>query len=261
MTDVLGIAVALVAVVVILFLVTGAARPSHGASRTLPAMNGYRAPRTAGGWVSGFVAAIAFAGYAPILGGNLSAATIGSLVGVGFAIVTSVNSATLTRIVLRIAGMVGVPPALFALIAADSCSSYPVVWRLVVGAVLALAGAVGFITSFSRGAGSLHSPLAMFGALRIIGFLASPLGVFVLDLPWYAWLLAPVLAAVLGFLAGWSPDFVIGLTAITVTLSSISVLAFVGAPCGGTSVDEFVVLIGFAVGYFIVRSVAKVVAR
>jgi hypothetical protein len=100
--------------------------------------------------------------------------------------------------------------------------------------------------------------LAVFGALEIVEFLSSPLGVSLVVLGIAGWLVALVAALALGFAASIWPNLVIGLGAAMVAIGSV-----IGTVSGsatnlclpGSDVSGLAPLIGFAGLYFAVLAV------
>jgi hypothetical protein len=127
---------------------------------------------------------------------------------------------------------------------------------------------VGGALSWARGIFRLSKVgptlLAVFGALEIVEFLSSPLGVPLVDLGIGGWLVALVAALALGFAASLWPNLVIGLGGAMVAIGSVvgTVAGSAGKPClPGPDIAGLAPLIGMLVFYFGLRAVLGAVAR
>lgn len=256
--EILGLVVLLVCMVGVLMLVVGAARPSR---RGAPLAR-YASPVRAGGMVTGLVSALAASAAVSAIGaGTAPALTIGALVGVLFAVLTTIGSTTATRMVAGCFGAVGAIAAIGTLAAGGGCSTIPASSRVVVIVVLLASSAVGIIAGVLKGSFRPDSPLGVFGAIRVVAFLSSPFGLSLLQLPWTATAVALVSAVAFGLAAGSAASIVIGLSALAVSLGTLAVSASVGLACdlGGQPAD-LAVLLGFVTCYMLCRGAFRVVA-
>ncbi len=101
--------------------------------------------------------------------------------------------------------------------------------------------------------------LATFGALEIVQFLSSPLGVSLVDLGVTGWVVSLVAALAVGFAAPIWPELVIGVASLTVIVASVLGSVVGSATClPGPDVTALAPIIGFVAVYFLVsRGLAR----
>jgi hypothetical protein len=256
---------AVLLLVCVVAIVAGVVRRSRGprpGDGGVAALGRYRAPSRTGGLVAGLVAACATASGVSALGPAAPvAAATGAAVGILVAVVVGLRMPRLLGGVVGALGIVGIAGAASALLA-PSCSPVPAWARVLALVVIAIAAAAGIVLRLLTGSFRPQSVLAVFGSARVVTFLASPFGVSLIELPVPTWVLCVGAAAVFGILAGLAPDFVIGVTALAISLASIAVAATLGTPCStGAGMDDGLALVGFLVGYGAVRGVAGLLGR
>lgn len=258
MSGLLAVVVLVVLVAVLLFIVKGARRPAAagtGGGR----LAAYSSPGGVGGIVSGLVAALAASGVVNGVGvGAGGAATTGALVGILFAVLSRFGPERATGITLGAFGGIGVVGGIVAFYSAGSCSVVPASARVATTMVIAVSAGVGIAIRVISGRFQPRSLLGVFGAFRVVTFLASPVGVSLVQLPLAAFFVSIIAAFLFGFAAGVAPDHVIGLTALAVSIATLSIAATVGTPCSaGAQPGDVLVLAGFLVCYLLVRAVTR----
>jgi len=259
MTDLIALLLLLVCLTGVMFFIVGAPRPG-GAGRGLA---GRPAPGGMGGIVSGLVAAVAGSGVAAALDLGLSASLLmGLLTGVLFAVLAVIGSADLRNVALGVYGAAGLATAVLALVTEASCSPVPAGLRVIAAVLLGGLAAAGIIVRALSGRFRPQSILGVFGAVKVVTFLASPFGVSVLELPVAAWVVVIVAAAGFGLAAAAAPDLVIGLTALAVSFSTIVAAGTIGTPCGTSgNPDDLAVLLGFVAAYLVAGGAVRAVGR
>ncbi|MES2169248.1 MAG: hypothetical protein V4479_00790 [Actinomycetota bacterium] len=251
---VLSAVLVIVVLVVVLLLVTGGARGGGPAARSWRDLARYASPSSAGGMVSGLVAALAASSTSSLIGIPVGGSiTIGIAIGVLFAILAVVATRA-TPFVLGAFGLAGITGSVFALLAGAGCSTVPLAMRILALAVIGIAAGAGVLLALLRGRVHPHSVLGLFGAVRVVTFLASPLGISIVLLPVDGWIVAIVGAALFGFIAGVAPDLVIGISALAVSFASIAYGATLGTACStGAEPGDLTVLVGFALAFVVAR--------
>lgn len=257
-----GLFVLVVVVASLLFIVRGA-RGVGGAARGRSGLLAYRSPSTAGGAVSGVVAAVMASSAANLaqLGGATSV-TIGAMVGVLFAILATIQSSLLLAIATAGFALLGAGAAVTGLFGGASCSTVDLNVRIVALVILGGTAAIGIFAAIATGRFHLRSLLAVVGAVRVVMFLASPLGVSIVDLPAAAWIVACIGAALFGWLAGIAPDFSMGLCALVVGITALAASAAYGSPCTtGGDPGDLLTMAGFIACYALCRGLLRAVVR
>jgi hypothetical protein len=250
-TDVLTLVVVLVCLAAILLGVLGRGRPAGGG-----ALSGYRAPSTLIGLPAGLVAAVSATGLSNALLPPGGAAGAGVLVGAVFAILARFGSPTALRIAMGVFGVIGVVPAVLTVLE-PTCSTVPAVLGFVTLGIIVVCTVLGALSGILRGQFRSHSVLALVAALRVMSFLASPMGLPLTGLPVPAWMVVCAAAAGFGYLAGRAPEVVIGIGALAIGLSAIAVSTTVGTACAPGRPEDAVTLICFVAAFGILRTVLR----
>lgn len=249
---IIGVVVILAALVGIIWMMVGTKDPS---TDTPPISR-------RGTFLSGLLAAaalgVAVQGVANGWGSGLIS---GACVGVLFAVVTLLpgdwkyTTVDGLALVFGVTGLIVTVGAYFQ--PQLSCTPADVGQRALGFVAVAVALVVGGALSWWKGIFSLSklgaTLLAVFGALEIVEFLSSPLGVSLVDLGVAGWVVALVAALALGFAASIWPNLVIGLGSAMVAVGSV-----IGAVSGsanklcmpGPDILGLAPLIGFAGLYF-----------
>jgi hypothetical protein len=251
-----GVLVLTALVAIVVFMVRGpvAGGPADRLANT-PGISSF------GPFVNGAVASIA-------LGTALSGATtgwpagavIGACVGILFAALSGTGQFQQLGIQV-LSGMFGVLGLVVVVtryleVGPDSCATVPLWERILSTCIL-----IGFLGFGILIAGLRHmlrlkfsSALAAFGAFKVVAFLATPLGISVFELGWPGWVVAIAASAILGFASGISPDFVVGIAGIALTVIAFLAPATMGTTCtAAPNLTDVPSLGGFIVIYFLVR--------
>lgn len=135
--------------------------------------------------------------------------------------------------------------------------------------LVALALALGAALAWTRELFTLRklgpTLLAAFGALQVVEFLSSPLGVALVDLGISGWIVALVAAFALGFAASIWPEFVMVVASIAIAAGSI-----VGAMSGSqnslcmpgvTDISALAPFFGYVVAYVSIRKIGSAVLK
>lgn len=262
MTGLVGAAVLILVVVASLLFVVRGSRVGKPALRTSD-LASYQAPSKVGGLVSGLVAAVAASGAANL--GQLGTGTsvgVGASVGVAFAIIAAIGSTTVLGIATAGFALLGAGGAVASLMLGASCSTVDTGTRAITLVILAATASVGIFAAIVTGRFHLRSLLAVVGSVRVLMFIASPMGVALVDLPLAAWLVACTAAALFGWLAGIAPDFSMGICALVVGLTALAASASFGTPCSvGGNPGDFLTVAGFIACYALCRVVLRALVR
>lgn len=221
----------------------------------------YRPPSAIVGVPAGIVAATSATAAANAVLPPTGSATLGAIIGLLFAVLAGIGSSGLTlKIVMGLFGLIGLVPAVLALLE-PGCTTGPPVLRYVTLVIVAACTGLGLLAGVIGGRFHVHSPLGLVSALRVVGFLASPFGMSLVSLPAPAWVIACAGAALFGFAAGRAPDIVVAIAAVAVSLSAIVVTTTIGTPCTSGSPDDALTIIAFLVVYGMVSFVGRLVRR
>lgn len=259
MTDLLVLALVGVVLVATLTWVVRAGRPSGEAARSWAGVPRYDGPSRSSAALGGMVSAVAVTSAVSLT--NASAATsasVGAILGALVAILVAVEARAVLTILFSVAGGLGVTSVILRFLGADDCSAVEAAARILAIILLVGAFSLGAVMTILGGRFRPHSVLSAFGAVKVLIFLHAPLGVQLADVGLAGWLLAPAAAVVFGVGAVIAPDLVIGASAIAVGLTSIAVIASLGAPCS-LSADprEFLVVACYLAVFVVVRMIAR----
>lgn len=263
MTEFFALLLVLACVVGILLFMTGVLRARSRPAATLGGFASYHGPRQSTGVLGGLVGAVAVASAGSVVGaGSVSPAVLGSILGVMFAVLRVTGAHRVFGWMLALCGLIGLGAAAIGLFASAGCSPITIPVRIAVLVLLAGCVVLGAVGAAVRARLRVRSVLAVFGAVRIVTFLASPLGISLVQLPWIAWAVAFGAAALFGFAAWMAPDFVIGTTALALSIGAIVAAATLGSPCStGGDPAELLVVVAYLVAFGLVSVAAGGVLR
>lgn len=249
MTDLIGlIVVALSIATIIVFIFRGAA-PVGSAAVGLFAGFGDIGDRGgfAGGLVASFAVATTLSGTSAGAGGGSAA---GALLAVAYFLLTRLRLPVGIRVVSGLVGTAGFIALVVTLVAGQGCTAIPVWQRILVIGLLVLAAALGTVASLVMGRPRIPSALALFGALEIVVFVSSPLGISLLDQPVAAWIVAFATAVLLGALSALAPQFVIGMTGAVIAVATVMSATVFGDTCmSGPALQNLSSLAAFSAVY------------
>lgn len=219
--------------------------------------SGYKQPGSINGVLGAVVATTALS--VPLVRNELTSATcvtVGVIVACIYYFLTRRRSTWGVALVSMGIGLAGTMLTVAALLTQRHCAGIPLVQRTAMVALLGIGVLGGWL--FGRiflSAPSVPNALAVFGALRVAAFLAAPLGVSLLSLPLPAGVSAFAVAGLLGLLAGFAPQFVIGLAAAEIAAASVGIGAVVGDVCSAGSQPGYIAaVLGCVVGYGCLRA-------
>ena len=253
--DILAALLVLVCLIGILFVVVGAVRPKRGGAKSMWGLGRYATPGTSGGLVAGLVAAVALNTFAQSFGADAAAAgTLGVLAGGLFAALPR----SLRDLAVSVAGAFGVIGLVVGYFTVKQCAAVSPWLTVAAMVVVLIAASIGGSVSFARGRSKITSVLGLFSALSVVKFLSSPLGISLLDLPGYGWIVSAVAAVIFGWAAGFAPNVVIAVAALAIAVTSLGIETMFGDTCeGGVHAENLAVVVCFVVVYLIVRSITR----
>jgi hypothetical protein len=257
-----------VALVVILGFMLRGMRPRGGpgsaGARRWSDLRRYHDADRVGGWITGLVACLALTGFEAAVGaGTTTIVTTAVLTGIAFAVLNAVDAARTSMLLAGAAGVLGIGATAIGLAQSADCDASSFALR---GATFALLLTVATLSTVARvvtGRPLSLSPLAAFGALEVIGFLAGPFGTspFTARQPALAVTLAIAAAIGFGVLVAVAPRVAVGLGGVTVALTSIGMAAGLGDCGSGADNSSLVALVCFAALYAIVSMLALPLKR
>ena len=253
----LGLIVVAAAMIAIVAFMFRSLRSPAGAGGGL--FSGFGAANTLEGFGGGLVAAVAVSTMlSSTSAGAGGAASGGALVAVAYFLLTRMGLTVGIRILSGVVGTAGFLALAVFVLAGSACTSVPLAQRILVLVLIVASGGVGAAASFLLGRPRLPSTLAAFGALKIAVFLSAPLGISLITLPVEAWVVSGAAAALLGSLSALAPQFVIGMTAAVIGVSSLAVGVVVGDSCtAGPDLSDLGALVGFGVVYLVLALVYR----
>ncbi|RHW25414.1 hypothetical protein D0Z08_19495 [Nocardioides immobilis] len=254
--EILSLLVVFAGVVGIMFLLLGGIRPTTAK----PRLRDYRmADGPTIGWITPFLTMLAASSLLELSGSPAGdAATIGAAFGL-LAFFCSLGGSGVRWFVDLAGGIVGAIATLAvagAYVAGTACApSSPgtrVVQVLLMGTLFVWAG---LHTMFLRPEQLPKVGLAAFGAIEVVVFLASPLGV---ELTGWGQIVSMVAAMLLGALAGAAPEIVTVLAVPAAALALIGTSTVVGNACTLPGVTAgLTMLVGFSAAYFLLTLLAS----
>jgi hypothetical protein len=253
-----SLVVVLACLIAILLFVVRAGRPRSGATTRWRAIADYATPKSIGGLIGGGVATLAIGSVVP----SASAGAVGSGLGILLALLSARSVKRLRNGVLGLCGVVGITGTAYSFFNGSGCSTTPILLRIALIVFLTTTAVVGALAGIVRGRFTPSSVLALFGVATVINFVASPLGISLLELPWYAWPAALMVALVFGFGAGFAPDFTIAMSGFAIGLAVVGASAAVGSTCNvGSDPSRLILLVSYCAVYAISRTSIKLLTR
>lgn len=260
-TDVIGAILVLVVLVAIVWIMVRPVKDSPD-DRNFLGKTGSRF--FWGTFVQGILSAVALgAGVQQIAGGWASGITSGAVTGILFALLTGTESwrESAMDVISGLLGALGIIVSIAALFSPQGqCTPADIGQRVLTFALVATALVVGAVVAWFGGhfrAAKLgRMVLAAFGALAVVEFLSSPLGVSLMQLGATGWVISLVAALALGFAASIWPEFTIAVAAVAVAVASVTGAVAGSASClPGPDLSGLSPIIGFVVLYFVARFV------
>lgn len=249
MTELIGlIVVALSIATIVVFIFRGAAPAGSAPGRLFAGFGGIG---DRGGFVGGLVGSFAVAttlsGTSAGAGGGSAA---GALLAVAYFLLTRLRLPAGIRIVSGLVGTAGLVSLTVTVVSGQRCTAIPFWHRVLVIGLIVVAAALGTVASLMMGRPRIPSTLALFGALEIVVFVSSPLGVSLINLPVAAWIVAFAAAVLLGALGALAPQFVIGMTGAVIVVATVMSATTFGDTCtSGPAVQNLSSLAAFSVVY------------
>lgn len=234
---------------ILLLMVPGMRRAGY-APKTAVGLAGVLGPDDALGFPSGIVATLALIQGLQLASRPPTAAfVVAGIVCAGLA----VGPRLLARIAFSFIGAVGIFASVVQLVGDGGCTGVPLVWTLLGIAALAASAILGALGMLRKARRPRVGLLELFAVVEILSFLASPLGVSLLNLgTWQGWVVIAA-AVVFGFLASVAPRMVVGLAAVAVGVASLGMGALVGNACGPSAGGGGLLgLLVFIVAYVVV---------
>lgn len=244
------------AVAVILLVMVRGMRPrggpgSAGAHRWSD-LRRFRDTGSAANWIIAAVATLALVGFATMVGaGGDVVVPLGAFAGLAFAVVDAVGAARVRAVAAGVAGALGILSTVIALFAEPGCTGSPFALLAATFALLVVVASLATLARVLTARPVTITPLAAFGALEVIGFLAGPFGVspFVTDWPGASVTISLMGAIGLGLLVGVAPRVAIGLGGVAITLTGIGIDAGIGGCTTGPDASAVLAVAGFAACY------------
>lgn len=254
MSEYLAAVLVLVAMIgIMLLMVPGMRRWGH-VPKTSVGLAGLLDPESARGFPRGIVGTIALiAGLEHFDGVGVGGYVVAGLLCAALAAARGVVAA----IAFQVFGGIGLLAGVAAIVRDDSCTGLPLQWRIAGIVVLALCAALGATGMLLSGRRPKLSLLSVFAATEVLAFLASPLGVSLLnDATWQGWMVVGA-AIAFGLLASVAPVAVIGLAAVAASVATLGMSALVGSACGAASDPAGIVgILVFIVAYVLISRFA-----
>lgn len=231
------------------------------AARSVASLSRYRSPDSLRGYMAGMLATLAAASFCTAMGMvTATSASVGALVAVVWVVVQRRDF--WSGVFLGATGVLGIIGSVAGFLADAQCGGgAPLPARLACVVVLGVAASLGVVVAGMTGRFHGSGALASFAALEILIFLATPLGVSVLDTSGFGVAISLVIAALFGFFAFLAPRVVIGLGAVAVGVASAAAAAAVGVACGARTWDAVIAVAAFTVLYLACSPIARVVRR
>lgn len=235
---------------IMLLMVPGMRRWGH-VPKTTAGLAGVLSPDSVRGFPGGIVAALALI---QGLGEFDSSPTAGYVIAALVCAVLANLRGLLAGIAFEVFGAIGILASVASLVRDGTCTGQSLASTFIGIAVLALCALLGAVGMLFTGRRPGISLLSMFAVIEVLAFLASPLGVSLLNLQqWQGWAVVGA-AMVFGFLASIAPAMVVGLAAVAVGVTTLGMGALVGTACGtANGADGLIGLLVFVIAYVILR--------
>lgn len=228
--------------------------PGKAGARRWGDLRRYHDTDTSTGWVASLVATIAVSSLATALGATTSVTcNLAAVAGVGFAILGAAGATRTRTLAGGGAGILGIASTAISLFQDSECDAVPFALRAATFALLAIVAA---LTAFARVVTARPiqlTPLALFGALEVLRFIAGPFGIplFATTAPAASITVALVASIAFGVFVGWAPRLTIGLGGTAIALTGIGIAAGLGTCQAPNQFGPLFALLSFAAAYSI----------